>query len=191
MCELLKGEKTSPRSGILWWVHREQWCQNMISWRLGSGTIISAFQRWIINLKERWTRRLRAQDLFFLGSKGRVTSKILYASSLQRLSGRDQRDSWHHQDWWRWHSIYRARGLKPGIGGLPPARGSAGQTTDPDFNGFLFLRDVHSCDIGLCLTYLSLSLSLILFFPLSYTTIRNELLLCIILPSFFLKHLLW
>ena len=168
MCELRKGEETSPRSGILWWVHREQWYQNMISWRLGSRTIISASQRWIINLKERWTRRLRAQDLFFLGSKGRVTSKIIYASSLQRLSGRDQRNLCQYQDWWRWHSIYRARGLKPGIGGLPPARGSAGQTTDPDFDGFLFLRCPQLWYWAMSL--LSSPLSLILFFFPHYLT---------------------
>lgn len=44
-----------------------------------------------MNLKERLSRSLRAQDLFVLGSEARVTSKIIYASSLQTLSGRDQK----------------------------------------------------------------------------------------------------
>lgn len=46
----------------------------------------------------------------FLGQKAEWQARLymLYLSSV--LSGRDQRDSCQYQDWWRWHSIYRARG---------------------------------------------------------------------------------
>lgn len=158
MCELHKGEEASPKSSILWRVHREQWCQRMISWRLRSGTVISASQRWIANLKGRWTRDLRAQDLSFLESEAKVTSKTKYASSLQRLSGRDQKGFLPISSLEKMALHLQSQGTEASHWRTAPSQGECRSDYRPWLRWFLlllflFFLNVHSCDIGLYLSY--------------------------------------
>lgn len=206
MCKLGKREKASPQSGILCRVQREQWCQNVISWRPGRGTAISASQRWIWNLKERWIWGLRDQDLSNLESEARVTNKIwLDANLSSREVGELKRDSCQYQVW-RWCSS-----AEPGDWRTAPSQRECRSDHRPwtELFSFFFFSEMHTTVVLSCFSYpfffppslhpfvpscLPPSLSFSFFFSFTFSqSIRNELLLCIIFPFFSLKNfiLLW
>lgn len=162
MCKLGKREKASPQSGILCRVQREQWCQNVISWRPGRGTAISASQRWIWNLKERWIWGLRDQDLSNLESEARVTNKIwLDANLSSREVGELKRDSCQYQVW-RWCSS-----AEPGDWRTAPSQRECRSDHRPWTELFSFFFFQRCTQLWYWAVSPTLSSSLLPFIPLS------------------------